>query len=621
MSGIDPLKAAQWDVIRARNSLVRCELCEQFHFLEDCLEFLEKSHNERREFLQGKGLCFICLQNHDYRMCPDRGMRVCGIRGCHSLTHHRVLHCEHQGYISAEMWEFTPEEEPACHINAAGHPVAGPSEVGLRKSMDDSGLTESESEEETGEESQVQEPSPRKLSLEEEAEKRKKHLQKCLDKLKTLEEEDNELIGVPTHRSPPRANEADCLLCMKAGKKLPRHNLANCPQFLVCSISVRETLAIKYACGVCLDVEHYVSTCPNSRRECGIYGCRLNHHPLLHRVQYLTPLYPGDDEICNWARHQQARQDGIEKAVRCAVCQRSHETRECAAWPRTGPQRIVQAIQDWICVKCLRFEHTYCPAAQVICGINRCVQHHDPFFHQERPHPLDFLRRNFGLDSWGDLQAAHLTRNAHEEETYRANQLSARRERIRTIEQLGEHMPMEHRYGGNGAGLVPYRVRRNGFGEICMTEDTFRQLAEGYEYAGNMARSLTIKAMRQMLLDLDEPVRQAILADDLAELRGDHIRLRIPFPEVGESEERYAFRTARRAVALELVPPPAPDRRPHYRPRDRTPTTSSGSGESTSEGTDETEPQPRRTNRLTLSGRPDEDEDPLGSSNPPDQEF
>ena len=130
-------------------------------------------------------------------------------------------------------------------------------------------------------------------------------------------------------------------------------------------------------------MDHYVSSCPSSRRECGIYGCKIQHHPLLHRIQYLAPLSSEDDEVFNWRRHQQARQDGVEAFIKCAVCQDPHDTRECPTCPVQEPGRIRRAMQNWICVKCNIGKYGYCPAGQMICGVNGCVQHHDTFFHPE----------------------------------------------------------------------------------------------------------------------------------------------------------------------------------------------------------------------------------------------
>jgi len=81
------------------------------------------------------------------------------------------------------------------------------------------------------------------------------------------------------------------------------------------------------ACAIGLDVEHYASICPSSRRECGVYGCQLNNHPLPHRLQYSEPFSSEDDSTFNRPRHQQARQDGAEQWDKCHMCQDQHDMR------------------------------------------------------------------------------------------------------------------------------------------------------------------------------------------------------------------------------------------------------------------------------------------------------
>ena len=612
MAGADEHRLAQLAVIRAKQRLIRCEMCEHFHQLEDCLEFQRLCHTRRDEFCRDKGICLICLKHHNYGACPDRGRRVCGRRGCSSLTHHELLHCEHLMPAPRTDWETVPDEEPVMHLNQAGRPIAGPSEIGLPRSLNDSGITESEDEEAEEGAAPSQSGNNQEKSLSEQAREREEALDRAIEHLEALRRGDVVMIDTPRVRLPPRAYEENCLLCKKGGRNRPKHDLGYCPQFLSFSLSERERLATKYACGLCLNVDHYVSSCPSSQRECGIYGCRIQHHPLLHRVQYLEPLSPEDDEVFNWPRHQHARQDGIETLNKCAVCQDQHDTRECPIWPIRGMDRINQAMQNWICMKCIRGEHGYCPAEQIVCGVNGCVQHHDPFFHPRTDQHWVRLNNN---DSWGELLRLHQEWKERQEVCYQGYNLSARQERVRTVEQLGDQQKLVVRYGETLDQMPPYFIRRGPLGDIVMPEQTFRMLAEGFQHAGTMARELTVNTMRQFLLNMDKGMRQTLLAEEFDKLRDDPFRFRRVLRHPDETEESFAFRTARRQVAIDLWRPAAQeDARATDEQNERSTSESENSTPSGSE-TEESEPYRRPTNRLVLSGNPNEGNDSEGTPN------
>jgi hypothetical protein len=460
------------------------------------------------------------------------------------------------------MWQVTPQEEPVIHRNEGGQLLAGPSEVGLKQSLDDSGVMEP-GEEEMGDEADSSGAQGFVMpTLSEETVARAEALAKALKHLEALEKADRVLMKTPSQPVPPRAREEQCRLCERACRNVDRHNLGDCPQFLVMGLSERERTAVEFACGVCLSVEHYTSFCPCSQRECGIYGCRLQHHPLLHRVQYLEPISAQDDQRCNWPRHQQSRQDDAVKDEDCVLCQDQHDTKECPLWPEESSDRITKAGLAYICTMCLRGEHSYCPAAQIICGVNRCVEHHDPFFHFGQARDLSGQPGNSG-DNWKDLQEAHRRWTADLDQVFKRHQLISRHERVRVLEQMGPgpHQALTERYENTFLRLPPYTIRRTKNGDITMTERTFRVLAEGYEHAGEMAKQLTMSSLKQLLLNMDKGVRQTLMAEELAVARGNPYRYRMLTQEEGESDESYAFRLAKRAVALELNPPTAEDRR------------------------------------------------------------
>lgn len=65
-----------------------CLFCNGGHIIDLCGKFKGKPHNEKLEFLKGKGLCFSCLkQGHMSKLCKRKvSCEVC------SLAHHTLLH-------------------------------------------------------------------------------------------------------------------------------------------------------------------------------------------------------------------------------------------------------------------------------------------------------------------------------------------------------------------------------------------------------------------------------------------------------------------------------------------------------------------------------------------------
>src|SRR5574343_14358 len=526
------------------------------------------------------------------------------------------------------MWTVTAPEEPVTHVNEAGASVAGPSEVGLIQSLNDSGLMDSDEEESSSNEI-AGDPRIGEVTLSEQANARAENLKKALERLEAIRNQEGPLVKAPLAKVPPRAYEEECQLCRKAEVSRTRHSLGDCPQFLTLGISDRERAAAEYACGICLEVEHYISNCPYSLRECGVYGCKLQHHPLLHRLQYVEPLAPQDDETFNWPRHQQARQDGAEKFLKCAICQDQHDTKMCRAWRKSGGDKIHNAVKKWICVKCLRGEHGYCPAEQIICGVNRCVEHHDPFFHKEKPRDLTWELYETN-DCWGDLLKAHQEKVANRDAAYQTLRLNAQHERVRTIEQLSAGFTMAKRYGGGRGRMPPYSLRRNQTGEIVMNDTTYRMLAKSYQEAGEMARGLDQNTVRHLLLNMDKGVRLDLMAGEFKMARNDPRRLQAIVKGPGETEESYIFRSAKRALALELYPPASArqlSEQQDLETRETDPEDGSGEEESGSSSSNEHEgsgvpiagPSPvaglighlrRRAQitRLVLSGNPQEGE-------------
>ena len=140
-------------------------------------------------------------------------------------------------------------------------------------------------------------------------------------------------------------------------------------------------------------------------------------------------------------------------------------------------------------------------------------------------------------------------------------------------------------------------------------------LAEGYQHTGYAARKLTVSTMRQLLLNMDKGLQQTLLADEFNRLRNDPLRLERLLRYEDETDESFAFRTAKRQVALELWPPTTEgdprigEDASRFFARENRRSTSSGGGQ------EHLEPRRRTTNRLVLSGNPNEGNDSEGTPN------
>ena len=499
----DPEVQAHIEVIRARSQMVRCNYCEHFHRLEECRTFKALPCHRKHEFMIAQKLCRLCLGEHDYFDCPDRGMEHCQELGCYSPQHHQILHCS--------KGESLPEE-------GQQDPETVPREVAVARA---------------------------------------EALKRALEKLESLKGIKDTPRAAPSYRRPFAAFMANCMLCKDLGKELARHELGHCPGFLRLGLSAREQIVGEFACVFCLSVEHYSASCLRGKKECGINGCRLPHHPLLHRIQYVEPLSHRDDAVFNWPRHQQARKDGAEENKHCTVCNDSHSTRACAFWPQGGFARIRQAMHNYVCTKCLGEEHQYCPAEEIICGIDGCAMHHDPFFHEGEA--KDPVQGQLLPDSWKLLQEAYCRRTQRMEAAYCAKRLNYRLEHSRLADQLADCRPKDYIRGNDRNVLPAYRYRYNELGEVVMTRRTFLYLSGTQEQYDKLCRHSILFTLHQSLRKMDPYLLEQVLAEELAMDPRDPARLRKIERRVGEPDDEYHFRVAKRVVALELYPPTQPN--------------------------------------------------------------
>lgn len=93
-----------------------CLCCARSHLLEECKQFMGKTHKEKMQFLKGKGVCFACLRvGHMSSTCERR--LTCDV--C-SKTHPTVLHIKRPS--APEL--LNPSDQPAS-LKTCGHTGAG----------------------------------------------------------------------------------------------------------------------------------------------------------------------------------------------------------------------------------------------------------------------------------------------------------------------------------------------------------------------------------------------------------------------------------------------------------------------------------------------------------------
>ena len=101
-------------VYATTQSSVQCQLCNEDHDLDNCISFLKKTQEERRDFLFKSRLCFSCYhsssKDHSARNCTQR--RTCAECG---KEHATGLH----GYIRpAPQRRWKKQSEEATNIQS-----------------------------------------------------------------------------------------------------------------------------------------------------------------------------------------------------------------------------------------------------------------------------------------------------------------------------------------------------------------------------------------------------------------------------------------------------------------------------------------------------------------------
>jgi len=103
--------------------------------------------------------------------------------------------------------------------------------------------------------------------------------------------------------------------------------------------------------------------------------------------------------------------------------------------------------------------------------------------------------------------------------------------------------------------LPAYRYRYNELGEVVMTRRTFLYLSGTQEQYDKLCRNSVLYTLRQSLMKMDPYLLEQVLAEELAMDPDDPARTRPIARRVGEPDDEYHFRVAKRVVALDLYPP------------------------------------------------------------------
>lgn len=486
------------DMDPGRELVNPCPICWQEHPLWRCIRFLDKKHSERIIFCCENNICRVCLTpGHRTDSCILYGVETCGARGCQTKNHHILLHCDEPTQTSLELVDLEVREEPA--VVTRGFETQELADAFLQMHV-------------------VPEDLPARLR------------------------------DPSRSRDTPRsAREAECIreaerisrLCPLCKEAI--HPLDNCVYFCSFSLNEREQYLRTQGCSLCLSPLHRISHCRHGNILCGIGRCTLVHHPLLHRL----PIEEGSIEYNN-SRHRQAEIDNRYMRIFCLVCQQDHDTRKCQVWTAAGTNKTFVAEKHWICIRCFGAAHdaAKCPAREIICGLDRCVEHHDPTFH---PYPAEtqvgngrkILQDNYKIQK--ELE--------HREGGFRSYTQDV------LTQVLTPSPSLMNRMTRGTENVPPLDIETMEGGYVRMPRDDFLRMAKTYFNMAKMARSIAVNMLQDMIRWLPDAGRDTLLAEELLLARNDPQR--ITSVEQGQQEplNSYLVRWVLRQASLEHYPP------------------------------------------------------------------
>ena len=424
-----------------------CPRCypEQKHLLEHCVHFLRLNLAERGDFVERNGICRCCLHKiHPTRLCQsalEGSTTGCVI--CKAYDHHTLLHNASnsadprefqrlQDMLKERLSKIRRENDVRVVVQSTSStpahtplktPVKTPLKTPTKK-------TSSRSVTQQGDRSaasssrrlfsnlarrydEIQGPRPGptdlrfKLNQQELARGLAQGMQLSsasalpapgislanlpagfsAEPIVPLNQEGKKRTREPDHdraETPRLADKPKCHLC--SGDK---HKLDVCPDFVTSGIRERERMAkgIRPACLLCLSVDHRSTECNSVTKFCGYHQCELSHHPLLHRRRYWSK----DGKTKNQEYHVRAQIEE-QKSDKCGICEtRNHRTEHCSLWPAGRLDRRTFCLNHNLCEICLDKGHckSLCHSREMICGVNRCPEHHHPLLHPVQFHPID----------------------------------------------------------------------------------------------------------------------------------------------------------------------------------------------------------------------------------------
>jgi len=191
----------------------------------------------------------------------------------------------------------------------------------------------------------------------------------------------------------------DGTLCCPLCNQGEHARYSYCQAFRINDISQRERITSEFSlCLRCLKRGHTTQLCPQPRDPCcGVNGCRLDHHPLLHRITF-QPRLGFQKNVTDHCKAKKLHMAQINEVAQvCALCrEQGHNGLQCQLLIKKSASELISLCEKLsCCIKCLFFKPKLhqCPCDEVVCGVDMCTQHHHPFLHRiltkpEQPEPI-----------------------------------------------------------------------------------------------------------------------------------------------------------------------------------------------------------------------------------------
>jgi hypothetical protein len=265
---------------------------------------------------------------------------------------------------------------------------------------------------------------------------------------------------------------------------------------------------------------------------------------LLHRGPYWRYSNVEERKVYNQNKHLQRRANGAFVYLGCSLCRGKHMTKECERWPREPEDRLKYAGNHGICVRCLEPENGLCTAEEIVCGVNRCVLPHDPFFHEQVFHLTQGTE-----DAWDELQRRHSEARERRDAEVRPRHVETQHETALLLHRHCGLGRIETLFGTAISGLPGMNIRRHNSGAIMLTEADFGMLIGIYKEAHTVALGMAKQALSRAIQELPDAHQKILLKEELERMAGE----RGPMPAVQARADDTDTSLLSRQVRTELA--------------------------------------------------------------------